>query len=304
MEPGDVAPVETGECTDVYYVETGMFDTTSYGSVYIFDTERPAIVDTGTGTNAEYILDALDEVGIGRDGLEVIAPTHVHLDHAGGAGILAEENPDADVFVHEIGAPHLVDPERLVEGTKAAVGELWQYYVDPQPIPEERIVELSDGDHIDLGDRKLVAHHVPGHAPHQVVFESPDDDAVCTADAAGIYVPELDHIKHTSPPPTFDLESVLADVETIRELDPSTLLYSHFGPAPVDEHLGAYERVIADWVERVEAKRDELGDDEAVIEYFVENVDEGLIDVWGEHRALPEARMDVNGVLTYLDYGD
>ncbi|MFD1585962.1 MBL fold metallo-hydrolase [Halorientalis brevis] len=300
MAIGDCFAVTEGSCSDLYYVDTGMYDAPEYGSVYIVDGERPALVDSGIGTEYERILAAMDDVGIAPDDLAVIALTHVHLDHAGGAGFLAAECPNATVAIHEIGAPHLADPSRLVEGTKAAVGDLWGLYAEPEPVPEDRIRELSDGDVIDLGDRELHVHHAPGHAPHQVVFEDPADAVVFTADAAGIYVPSGDFVHHTSPPPNFDLEQVLADANMIEDLAPEVLCYGHFGPATTDDRLREYADVIADWVDRIATKRAELGDDEAVIDYFAEQTE--MVDVWGDRKARGEERMNVRGVLTYLDH--
>ncbi|WP_136718072.1 MBL fold metallo-hydrolase [Halorientalis salina] len=302
MAIGDVFEVTEGDCQDVYYVDTGMYDAPEYGSVYIVDGERPALIDSGIGTEYERILDAMDEVGIAPADLDVIALTHVHLDHAGGAGHLAAACPNATVAIHEIGARHLVDPSRLIEGTKAAVGDQWAFYTDPEPIPEDRIRELTDGDVIDLGDRELRVHHAPGHAPHQVVFEEPDDAIVFVADAAGIYVPSEAFIQHTSPPSNFDLEQVLADIDTIRELDPEVLCYGHFGSARTDDRLQEYADAIAEWVDRVATKREELDDDDAVIEHFAERTD--MIGIWGERKARGEERMNVRGVLTYLDERD
>ncbi|WP_323190998.1 MBL fold metallo-hydrolase [Halostella sp. PRR32] len=302
MEPGDVRTVTSGECTDLYYVDTGMYDTAEYGSVYVLDAERPAIVDTGIGTNYERILAALDEAGIERDDLEVIAITHVHLDHAGGAGFIADACPNAEVYVHESGARHLADPSRLWKGTKSAVGDQIEFYTEPEPVPDSRITELEDGDTIDLGDHELVVHHAPGHAPHQVVFEDPANDAVFTADAAGIWVPSISQITETSPPPQFDLEGTLADAEMLVAMDPETLLFAHFGPKDADGVLAEYTDVLTDWVQAVERKREELGDDEAVIDHFVENADMG--HVWGERKARGETAMNVRGVLTYLDHGE
>jgi glyoxylase-like metal-dependent hydrolase (beta-lactamase superfamily II) len=299
MEPGDVRTVTTGDCTDLYYVDTGMYDTAEYGAVYVLDAERPAIVDTGIGANYEYVLDALDEAGIAPEDLEVIAVTHVHLDHAGGAGYLAEACPNAAVYVHESGARHLTDPSRLWEGTRGAVGDQIDFYAEPKPVPEERVTELTDGDVIDLGDHELVARHAPGHAPHQVILEDPANDAVFTADAAGIWVPSRDRIRETSPPPQFDLEGALADAEMLVDLDRETLLYAHFGPKDADGVLTEYTDVLTDWVRAVERVRDELGDDEAVIDHFVaENETE---DVWGERKARGETAMNVRGVIRYLD---
>ncbi|MXR21723.1 MBL fold metallo-hydrolase [Halobacterium bonnevillei] len=298
MAPGDVFDVE--QCSDIAYVDTGMYDTGEYGSVYVVDADRPAIVDTGIGTNYERILGALDERGIARDELAAILVTHVHLDHAGGAGYVAEACPNADVYVHEIGAPHLVGPERLVEGTKKAVGDQWQHYVEPKPLSEDRIVELEDGDEVDLGSRTLTAHHVPGHAPHQVVYEDHADDAVFTADAAGIWVPSQDRVRETSPPPNFDLEQAITDVELIRRLDPDVLLYAHFGPGPddVDAVLRQYEQVLRDWVETVKHEVVERGSEEAAIDHLSVTTD--VETVWGEQKAREETAMNVRGVLHYL----
>jgi glyoxylase-like metal-dependent hydrolase (beta-lactamase superfamily II) len=298
MAPGDVAPVTTGDTSDIHYVDTGMYDTAEYGSVYVLDTPDPAVVDTGIGTNHERILAALDGVGVAPADLSWIVVTHVHLDHAGGAGFLAEACPNATVAVHERGARHLADPTRLWEGTKAAVGDQIEFYTEPEPVPAERIRELTDGDRIDLGDRDLVAHHAPGHAPHQHVFESPADDAVFTADAAGIYVPSLDAVRETTPPPQFHLERALEDVETVRDVDPSTLLYAHFGPAPTGDRLDEYAETLRAWVGEVEDARAEA-DDDAVAERFAAAAEMG--DVWGERKARGETAMNVRGVLNYLD---
>ncbi|AGB36101.1 MBL fold metallo-hydrolase [Natronococcus occultus] len=306
MEIGDVREVTTGDCSDLYYVDTGMYETGGYGSVYIVDDERPAIVDTGIGTNYERILEALEEVGIASEDLEVIAVTHIHLDHAGGAGFLAEACPNADVYVHPIGTDHLADPSRLVAGTKAAVGDQWQYYVEPKPVPEERLVEIEDGDAIDLGDHELRVHETPGHAPHQVIFEDPANDAVFTADAAGIWVPEREEIRETSPPSNFHLERCLEDVETLKAIDPDVLCYAHFGPRYVGDDaesaLEAYATVLDEWVGDVETKREELENDDAVVDHFASRSDLG--DAWGEHKAGAEAAMNVRGVLGYLDHRD
>ena len=301
MAIGDVTPVDGA--ADLHYLDTGMYDVEKYGSVYLYDTPRPAVVDTGIGTDHELVFDALSEVGIGREDLELILPTHVHLDHAGGAGFLAEAYPNATVKVHEIGAPHLADPSALVRGTQAAVEDQWQFYVDPKPVPEDRVESLTDGDEVDLGDRTLAVHHAPGHAPHQVTFHEPDDDVVFTGDAAGIYVPERDEIAPTSPPSNFDVDQCLEDVTMIQNLDPDVLCFGHFGPREYDESLLAeYKRTLVEWVEAVRQKRDELGDDEAVVDHFVDHAD--MADVWDERKARDETRLNVRGVLGYLDYAD
>jgi glyoxylase-like metal-dependent hydrolase (beta-lactamase superfamily II) len=303
MPPGDVYEVGADGVTDLHYVDTGMYDTAEYGAVYLLDAERPALVDTGIGTNVERVLAAMDEVGIHREDLAVVAPTHVHLDHAGGAGFIAERCPNAEVVCHEAGARHLVDPERLWEGTKRAVGEQIEYYVEPEPVPAERVREVGDGDVVDLGDHELVVHHAPGHAPHHCVFEDPANDAVFTADAAGIYVQSLEVVEPTTPPPNFDFERCLADIDLLEELDPSVLLFAHYGPYEGTAALDAYRATLTEWVERIEARDRQLDDDDAVVEEFVEAAlaRENLVDAWGESKVRAETEMNVRGVLHSLD---
>ncbi|MFP8952000.1 MBL fold metallo-hydrolase [Natrialbaceae archaeon A-arb3/5] len=303
MGIGDVTAVTAGGCSDCYYLDTGMFETSEYGAVYILDDERPAIVETGIGTNHERILDALDELGIGRDEVETIAVTHIHLDHAGGAGFLAEACPNADVYVPGVGASHLADPGALVAGTKAAVDDQWRHYVEPKPVPDERLVEIEDGDVIDLGEHELRVHEAPGHAFHQVVFEDPANDAVFTGDAAGIWIPDRGEAVESSPPSDFDLEQCLADLVTLEAIDPDVLLYTHFGPREVGDDLAAaldsYAATLTEWVEAVESKREALEDDEAVIDHFAATTDTD--DAWEGDRGRAEAEMNVRGVLGYLD---
>jgi glyoxylase-like metal-dependent hydrolase (beta-lactamase superfamily II) len=303
MATGDIKAVEAVPGTR--YVDTGMYDTPEYGAVYVIDAERPALVETGIGADRDRVLAAIETAGLAPGDVEVLAVTHVHLDHAGGAGFLAADCPNATVYVHGIGAPHLVDPTRLWEGTKAAVGGQIEYYAEPRPVPEERVVELTDGDAIDLGDRLLRAHHAPGHAPHQVVLHDPGADAVFVGDAAGLYVPERDTAYPTSPPPNFDLEAAIEDVETVAALDPDRLLYTHFGPAgggggrDPGVLLSGYADRLREWVEDVERAHEELGEEAAVIDRFVRETD--LEAVWGERKTRYETALNVRGVLRYLE---
>jgi glyoxylase-like metal-dependent hydrolase (beta-lactamase superfamily II) len=289
---------EVPNSTGLYYIDVGAYGVPEYGTVYVIDADEPAVVDAGFGRNREFIYDLLDHLGIEPS---YILPTHVHLDHAGGAGYLAERYPDAEVKTPEKGVKHLVDPSRLVTGTKAAVEDQWQYYAEPVPIPEERIEGLTDGDVIDLGDRSLTVYDAPGHAPHHAMFHDDGDDVVFTADGAGIYVPESDEIRPTSPPAQFHLDRCLDDADIIVDIDPEILCYGHFGPRPYSEAvIEAFKRTLVEWVEAVRQKRDELDDDAAVVKHFMDTTD--MIGVWTEEKARAEARLNTKGVLGYLDY--
>jgi glyoxylase-like metal-dependent hydrolase (beta-lactamase superfamily II) len=306
MAPGDVHEVTVGDVDDLHVLDTGMYDTAEYGAVYLLDAEQPALVDTGIGTNHERVLAAMDEVGIAREDLAVIAPTHVHLDHAGGAGFIAQRCPNAEVVCHELGARHLVDPGRLWEGTKRAVGEQIQYYVEPEPVPEDRVREVTDGDVVDLGDHELVVHHAPGHAPHHCVFEDPANDAVFTADAAGIYVPALAVVEPTTPPPNFDFEQCLADLDALEALDPEVLLFAHYGPHEGTAPLAEYRETLTAWVDRIESARADFGDDDAVVATLVDQAldRDDLRATWGERKLRAETAMNARGVLHHLGQRD
>jgi len=299
MAVGDVRPVRG--VSDLHYVDTGMFDTPWYGAVYVLDGPEPAVVDAGIGTDRERVLAGCRAAGVDPTDLQAVLLTHVHLDHASGAGFLADVAPEATVYVHEAGAPHVVDPSRLVAGTKAAVGDAWRWYTEPDPVPEDRVVALADGDPVPLGGRTLTAHRAPGHAPHQVVYRDERSGAVFVGDAAGIWVPPRGEVRETSPPPQFDLEQCLADLDTVHDLDPAVLCYPHFGPGPDDVSgvLEAYAETLEEWVERVAAVRAELGDDEAVLEHLADGTD--LEDVWGPEKARAEARLNARGVLAALE---
>src|SRR2546429_4099262 len=131
----------------------------------IEDGGRAAFVDVGTNASVPYLLAALAELGIARAAVDYVLLTHVHLDHAGGAGRLMQELPNAVAVLHPRGAPHMIDPSRLIEGSRAVYGErLEQLYGQLLPIPAARVRVVEDGERVRLGGRTLELIHVPGHA--------------------------------------------------------------------------------------------------------------------------------------------
>ena len=298
MAIGDVAAVTAGDCHDLYCFDAGLYGVDHYGAIYILDTDRPTIIETSTGRNHDALLAALDALGLAPDAIENIVLTHVHLDHAGGAGRLAAACPNADVYVHAVGAPFLTDPDPLVAGSKQVVGELWDYHVDPTPIPADRITRVTDRDTIDLGGRRLEALYVPGHATHQVALFDRDCEALFTGDAAGMWLPDHDLLTVTTPPTTFDFAQSLADLDTLADVAPRTLLYTHYGPRETGTAFRDYRQELTDWVAAVEAERERL-DDDAVIEHFVST--SPLATALGDPAGTVPARMFVLGVLGDLD---
>jgi glyoxylase-like metal-dependent hydrolase (beta-lactamase superfamily II) len=220
-------------------IDTQMFGRPSLTSAYLVEAVEPALVETGPTTSVEAVRHGLSALGIGAGDLAHIVVTHIHLDHAGGAGALAPHFPGATVWVHERGAGHLVDPGRLVASAGRIYGpdRLLTMFGPVQPVASQRLRAVVDGDHISLGDRKLSVVYTPGHAGHHVALVDDRARAVFVGDALGVFLPEVGVLRPATPPPEFDLELAVESVERIRSTSPSMILFSHFGPAPTVQEL-------------------------------------------------------------------
>lgn len=279
---------------DIYYVDTEMFGMRQVNSPYVLDTPEPAIVDTGTAQAEGDILAGLDELGIAREAISYIIPTHAHLDHAGSAGYLAEACPNATVVCHELGIDYLTDEaklDQLTASVERAIG-MEAPYGEPQVINPGRCQPVSGGEEFDLGDRRLRVIDAPGHAPHQCALFETETAALFSADAAGMVFPDVDH-RPTTPPPNFDLTAALETIDRLLEFDPETLLYAHYGPgeqgAAVEE-LRRYREMLPAYVDRIADLRAEHGDD-------VGEIAAAMQAEWS-HWSLTT---DIAGVLRYLN---
>ncbi|HET7232624.1 MAG TPA: MBL fold metallo-hydrolase [Longimicrobium sp.] len=189
-----------------------------------------AVVETGPTSTLGAVLDGIR--AIGREPAEVthILVTHVHLDHAGGAGALLRHAPNARVHVHPRGATHLADPSRLIASATQLYGELMDtLWGEMAAVPEDRLVILHDGDEVRAGTRRLRAVDTPGHAVHHHAYHDPDAGMVFTGDVAGIRVQRLPYVTAPTPPPDIDLDAWHRSIARLRELSPSLLLLTHFG---------------------------------------------------------------------------
>jgi glyoxylase-like metal-dependent hydrolase (beta-lactamase superfamily II) len=224
------------------------------------------------------------------------------MDHAGGAGPLAAACEDATVLVHEVGAPFLVDPEkveRLVESVHRAVGALADGYGTMEPIPGERVETLAGGEHLDLGDRRLDVLHCTGHAPHQVALHDRERGHLFPADECGEYVGGT--VLPSTPPPNFDLEANLRSLDRFADLDLTSLFYPHYGEhTDPYEALQTYRDTLTGWVERVERLREDHEGSETLAERVL---DDGhpYADLYADAHSRELLRMSVEGVSLYLD---
>jgi glyoxylase-like metal-dependent hydrolase (beta-lactamase superfamily II) len=252
--------VDPGTATDitplgheVFQIDTRMAGWDGITAGYLIRSDRPCLVETGTAPSAPVVRDALTRLGIGAEDLATVVVTHIHLDHAGGAGDIAAMFPAAQIVVHQRGARHLADPSRLMAGARLVYGDaLDRLFGVLAPVPADRIVSLDDTGTIDLGGgRHLDSHYAPGHAKHHVGLIDSDSGDLYTGDAAGVYVPETADLRPATPPPDFDLETALGSLRKFAALQPSRLLFSHYGPvSEVTETLDRSAEEIRVWVEQ------------------------------------------------------
>jgi glyoxylase-like metal-dependent hydrolase (beta-lactamase superfamily II) len=195
-----------------------------------------ALIDTGTHLAAPNFRRALSELEIDAERVELILLTHIHLDHAGGAGRLAAELPQARVAVHPRGAAHLADPSKLVAATKAVYGDavFAAEFGDIVPIPADRIFAPKDGEQIRFGTRTLEFIYTPGHALHHLCIVDRDRRCVFSGDTFGVSYREFDSpagefIFPTTSPAQFDPDQLHASVERVAALEPLAVYLTHYG---------------------------------------------------------------------------
>lgn len=214
-------------------IDTFMVGRPQVTSAYLLDARELALIETGPTTSLASVLDALRRLGVGPGDLAHIIVTHIHLDHAGGAGALAPHFPGASVWVHERGARHLEDPAKLVASAARVYGQerLERMFGPVVAVPGDRLKALTDGDTIDLGGRELSVLYTPGHASHQVCFVDSQTGGLFTGDALGVFLPDVRVLRPATPPPEFDLELAVDSIRRVEAANPSVLYFSHFGPA-------------------------------------------------------------------------
>lgn len=214
---------------DLIDVETAGFE--SFIASYVLKGKKAAIIETGPTSSVPNVLFGLEQLGVKREDVAYVAVSHVHLDHGGGAGTLLKSLPNAKVIVHQRGAPHLANPEKLWQQSREVLGRITDLYGVPEPVPPERIIAAQDGMTFDLGNNvELRVVETLGHASHHQSFFETFGRGVFPGDAAGIYLKEFDSIVPTTPAP-FRLDGALAALDRLEKLEPKALYYSHFGEA-------------------------------------------------------------------------
>lgn len=202
----------------------------------IVDDGRVALIDTGSNDSLPNVLAALEKLGLGPASVDYVILTHIHLDHAGGAGTLMQAFPQARLVVHPRGARHMAEPAKLVAGVTAVYGQAYveKVYGEILPVPAERIVEAHEGLTLRLGQRELLMLDTPGHAKHHICIVDRTSGGIFTGDMFGLSYREFDvdgrqFILPTTTPTQFDPAEMRASIDRLMDLQPTAMYLTHYG---------------------------------------------------------------------------
>jgi len=288
---------------DAYVIDTVMLGIEGQAAAFLIDADEPVIVDTGLQDCAGNVLDAVEEIGVAHEDVEHIIVTHVHLDHAGGIGEVAEACPNADILTHERSVKYLTDEEkaqRLVEKVHAVGDGLGDAYGGIDTVDEERFVAVGDGDTVDLGDRELEVLETTGHAPHHISLYDDESEALFVVDEGCAYFGGEEGV--TTPPPDFDHKETLESFESFEGYDAEYLLYGHYGVNyDGGDAIPRHREALHEWVDEIERawKEHEGEGSEVDADVVVDDVVETFLSRRPDEADDPMVR----GILTRDAYG-
>ena len=238
-------------CIDTHYQRPGL------AACYLIESAgEAAFIDTGTAHSVPLLMQLLELKGLAPSQVRYVIPTHVHLDHAGGAGQLMRRLPAASLVIHPFGARHMIDPARLIAGTISVYGEakFRRLYGELLPIAPERVLEAPDGLTLELGKRQLHCLDTPGHARHHICIHDELSNGIFSGDTFGLSYREFDSengpfILPTSTPVQFDPAAWHATLDRLMGLHPKVVYLTHFGRLEDPQRLSAdLHRAIDDFV--------------------------------------------------------
>ena len=217
-------------CIDALYVKPRV------ASIYLLqEADEVAIIETGTYYSVANVLATLSELGIANSQVRYVIPTHVHLDHAGGASEMMKQFDQASLIVHPRGAPHMIDPQKLIAGTIGVYGEekFNRLYGSIEPIPEARVIVAPDLARFEVAKRELVFLDTPGHARHHFCIYDQVSNGVFSGDTFGISYEPMKQLPRglipTTPPVQFDPAALHESISRIMSFNPARLYLTHYG---------------------------------------------------------------------------
>lgn len=287
----------------VYLIDTMALGQKATVGVYLVKDRKNALIDCGYASSYMNVLQAIGEVGVRPEEMHYIIPTHVHLDHGGATGHLAQVMKNAEVIAHEKAAPHLVDPERLVTSATEVFGKkVVESYGLPLPVEQSRIRVVGEEMQLSLGKKTLVIMHAPGHAPHQVSVSVEGTGILVTADSVGIIYPDVKAMIPTTPPPSFDPGTLISTLKKLGQNSPKLLLMPHFGARSDAKNVfEKTEEKVIQWVERVREMRNRG----YTLEQIQNEMERSVMEEAGLASLPPYARLSIRtsllGIMKYLE---
>ncbi len=224
----------------IYLIDNELYSIPKWGSVYLINEDRKALIDTGPTTSANAVRAGIGKAGVRPEDIDYLIVTHLHIDHAGGAGVLSRNMPHAQVVVHQKGAKHLANPARLVSSVRATMGEeTMRRSGEVVPVEVKRLKPVREGDVLRLGDKQVLRFiEAPGHAPHELCIHESRNNGLFSGDAIGISVAENEVLIPVTPPPSFDLEVYQQTLGRLMTLKATALYFAHFGVShKVEENI-------------------------------------------------------------------
>lgn len=216
---------------NIYLIDNQLYSIPKWGSVYLINEEKKALIDAGPTTSANAVLEGIKKVGVRPEDINYLIVTHIHVDHAGGVGVLIEGMPQAQVVVHHKGARHLIDPSKLIDSVIDTIGEeMMRLCGEIVPIEAERVMPVSGDDVIKLSEQQVLKFiDAPGHAPHELCIYESRHKGLFSGDTVGIAVTENEILMPVTPPPSFDFELYLDTLKRLMALPATVLYFAHFG---------------------------------------------------------------------------
>jgi glyoxylase-like metal-dependent hydrolase (beta-lactamase superfamily II) len=247
-------------------------------TVVLQGTGGVTLIDPGPSSTLGVLRSELGAAGIRLSDVTALLLTHIHLDHAGASGTIVADNPRVRVVVHENGAPHLVDPAKLLASATRLYGsEMEILWGEVRAVPASAIVALGGTTSINLSGHHLQAVHTPGHASHHVCYFCAEPGLAFVGDTAGICIPPSDLVLAPTPPPDIDIEAWETSLDLVEQWRPDTLFLTHFGPqAPVEPHLAQMRHQLIRMKELARASLERDESDEARQRWFEEQLRQDL----------------------------
>ncbi|MGY0693498.1 MBL fold metallo-hydrolase [Virgibacillus sp. FSP13] len=229
---------------------------------YVIDDDILTLVETGPSPSIKHIKKGLEMLGFSLDQVKYIIVTHIHLDHAGGAGLMIKECPNASIVVHPKGARHLADPKRLIAGAREVYGDSFEKFFEPiVPVPKDRLLVRGEGDTLKIGPEcTLTFFDTPGHAKHHFSIYDPISNGIFTGDTVGIRYEQLirdgvDLFLPSTSPNQFDPVAMRNAIELIQKMGVDRIYYGHFG---MTEKVNDALRQASEWLTIFEHEGEEV----------------------------------------------